>query len=390
MSLDLCCPHCNKPQSFLESAWGREVKCSDCRRRFVATYPPRIMKRSEEEDAWDSVRPRHKPAAASEAPIRILGEPDESDEPASSEEPISLTARFSIAISPPPHEKGDYQDESPSRARQRRGLVYLPDRVNLEKMREREAAGDYSGMLVLGAAGVATLTTCLLVVLVFLAAFSQPPRRDLGPFAGRQSVPRLNQNPAFGQQPLGNLSRQNGLASFGFDGAPQRPWFEKTLAEQVWQAQNKNLKVVYLADLAEVVTAAPDQRFGKNGQVGNRANNVIQVQGRAAPKGLGLCGPAHSYCAVQYVLPPGARHFKAWVAINDSSNGPANQETFQFAVLLDGKTVAVSRVLSVRGECDSCTVNVSGAKVLELRGYTLKGRAFQHPVWLEPRLYVQP
>ena len=35
-------------------------------------------------------------------------------------------------------------------------------------------------------------------------------------------------------------------------------------------------------------------------------------------------------------------------------------------------------------------VDKLGAKVLELRSYTLKDRVFQHPVWLEPRLYVQP
>ncbi len=474
MPLDVHCSHCQAKHTLLDSFRGQEVKCKSCQRPFVATArPAAVTKRGQKEDGWNSVRPERKagsPAAAEadlipltdastddipllddaipdDIPLLDDASPDDSIQEDSRETP----ARFSITISSPPQEQGGHWDDASVKTKQRRGFIYTPERVDLEKMRAREAAGDYSGLLLGSMAGVAVVFLGVLVGLVFIAAFV-----DLGesPFASRRPAPNLqpvllaeqarpagnrpNPGPVIpfpvnprpvnpfpvnprpvnplpvNPQPVNPLpvkpvtgvpafpdptrqpprvppdrSRENGIASVGFAGQPPRPWFEKTPAEALWEAQNKNCKVLYLSDLPEEVTAAADQSFGKNGQVGNRNKNTIQVQGRASPRGLGICGPAYSYCAVQYVLPPGTQHFKALVALNDSSQGPANTEKYQFAVLLDGKTVAVSRILSVRGELDSCTVNVSGARVLELRGYTLRGRLFQHPVWLEPRFYVQ-
>jgi hypothetical protein len=413
MAFEVRCSHCRIKHTFLDSLQGQEVQCKNCKRLFIAAdRSSSLMEKKKVEDGWAEVRPVRKSARSSksDAAIPLL------------DGPTDTGARFSIAVAAPPREQGGQPEDGLPKAKHRRGLVYTPERVDLDELREGEAAGDYSGVLMFGMAGVAGLTMLVLVVLVFFAAFYKsagplvasggtvpavqpPPPRDpiQAPVAGQ---PRVKEAPVLPDRfnppqevpGFGNMGKQSGRAptdmsrkgvpSFGFDGASPRPWYEKTPAQTLWEEQHKDLKVSYLSDLQEEVTAAGRRRFAKNGQAGDIGNHAIQVQGRIAPKGLGVLTPSFSYCAVRYALPPGAQYFKAWAALNDS--GPAGLlEKHQFEVLLDGKTAAVSRILSARGDSDSCTVNISGAKTLELRCYCLDSAAFQHAVWLEPRLYVR-
>jgi hypothetical protein len=434
MPINVRCSHCQLQQTFLDSFRGQEVRCRNCQQAFVAGFRPAAVPPQEDgKDAWSKERPQRSCAASKPSEPAL----------AQSDGPTRTSARFSIVVNAPPRERGGHPDHDLPKAKHRRGLIYTPDPVDLEELREAEAAGDFSGLLVLGMGGAAALTLSLLVGLLMFAVFYRPAGRvaaggGIDPTGQSPSAPANVQFPIFGKQPPGQQipagppldppvfpdaqkrpnkqvpviplpeqpviagmqkqpkrapmdpSRQNGVASFGFDGSSPRPWFEKTPAEENWEAQNKTLKVIYLAGLAEEVTAAAEHRFGKNGQVGNLRNDLIQVQGRSAPKGLGMCGPSLSYCAVRYVLPPGALYFKACAALNDSGAAGSGLPQYQFEVLLDGKTVAASRIMNTRGEYDSCTVAVNAAKSLELRSYSLGIATWQHSVWLEPRLYVRP
>jgi hypothetical protein len=179
MSFECRCPHCRIPHTFLDAVRERQVRCKNCQAVFRATdrvetpfvAPTPRVERSKKvvfEEPSDIV-----PFASSDLPSVFAA-------PAPGQGPV----RFSIAIVPPPHEKGGWFDAQ--KRKQRRGFVYTPEPVDLEELRERDAEGDHSGPLALGMAGLGVVTLLLLIGVVFWVLFRQVP--DTGVVVPQQGV----------------------------------------------------------------------------------------------------------------------------------------------------------------------------------------------------------
>jgi predicted Zn finger-like uncharacterized protein len=145
--------------------------------------------------------------------------------------------------------------------------------------------------------------------------------------------------------------------------------------------------VVYLTDLQEFDVKNGPWQFGKHGSLGDPNNGVISVHGKESPHGLGMHPPnGPDFGRVRYALGGKAEVFKASVAYNDyRADLPAGPT--HFSVLGDGKELWKSGAIQNRNAVEDAVVDVSGAKVLELRVQADGSNWNCHAVWLEPRLY---
>jgi hypothetical protein len=141
----------------------------------------------------------------------------------------------------------------------------------------------------------------------------------------------------------------------------------------------------FLADLPEFgAQAGPPWPFGKNGQVGD--GRPIRVNGFRSPKGLSMHPPwAPGFASVRYRLGKQAAVFRAVVAINETTSWCWSPATF--TVLGDGKTLWQSAWIAHNyAHSQTCSADVSGVDVLELRVHCVNGSDGVHAVWVEPRV----
>jgi len=138
--------------------------------------------------------------------------------------------------------------------------------------------------------------------------------------------------------------------------------------------------VVFLNDLPEdkvdcVLDADGKMAFGKSATVG----------GQKSPHALFTHPPPNGSASVTYVLGSRYRSFNCRVAINDT----AGQEIIlplTFAVIGDGRTLWRSKQIERKGATDSCSVDVTNLKRVDLVVECPGPNENAHAVWLEPAL----
>ena len=139
----------------------------------------------------------------------------------------------------------------------------------------------------------------------------------------------------------------------------------------------------YLSDMDEFDVKAGPWTLGKNGDIGN--GQQIVVNGNRSSKGLGMHPPDNGYSRVKYRLGKKAAVFKAGAALNDTANIVFHLATFE--VWGDGKRLWKSDPVSkAKQPVQETSVDVSGVDVLELRVVAHGSHLGLHAVWIEPRV----
>jgi WD40 repeat protein len=150
---------------------------------------------------------------------------------------------------------------------------------------------------------------------------------------------------------------------------------------------------VYLCDLKETDASVGAGVLGKNGDLGFNPGNGdrrIIVKGVPAKNGVSMHATARGFSFARYQLDGNYTSFHSVAATNDSVRlcVTGRAPSMAFSVVGDGRELWKWQPIGHPGESQSCTVNVTGVRQLELRVYCDSGdQSFGHAVWVDP--YVQ-
>jgi hypothetical protein len=115
------------------------------------------------------------------------------------------------------------------------------------------------------------------------------------------------------------------------------------------------------------------------------------VNGVLAKRGLSMHATARGLSFARYQLDGNYTSFHSVVAANDSVRLCVIHRALSpmtFSLVGDGRELWKSKPIQHPGESQSCTVNVTGVRQLELRlTYDGARQEFGHAVWIDP--YVQ-
>jgi predicted O-methyltransferase YrrM len=133
-----------------------------------------------------------------------------------------------------------------------------------------------------------------------------------------------------------------------------------------------------LDEMSPLLATVGYGRLGVLGGLGYEGKGVV-VQGRAQEHALSTHPPAR----LVYELAPGFARFRCRVALNDDV--PPRASHADFAVLADGRRVAVAPFVRAGEPPREIDARISGARRLELVVTTSRWERC-HAVWLDPRL----
>ena len=181
---------------------------------------------------------------------------------------------------------------------------------------------------------------------------------------------------------LGTVLASGLTRKSGEDSPPQSP--TKAEPEEPPSKLFPKGPVRFLSDLEEFDVKSGMLPFRKNGDLGD--GKPIVVAGVPSPKGIGMHPPwAPDYAAAKFRLGKEAAVFKAVAALNDPVTW--NWSPATFTVLGDGRELWKSGPISFTHlRSHSCTVDVTGVDVLELRVQAANGANGTVAVWVEPRV----
>lgn len=158
------------------------------------------------------------------------------------------------------------------------------------------------------------------------------------------------------------------------------------------QSIERPLVSAYLADLPETAFRVVHFGFGKGIINGKPIRSIVDH--RESPHGLSMHpgdkrGANNGECFVTYDLPPGATRFIAMTTLDEKAV-PVHCGV-QFAVVVNGKEIWASKVISAETLSDTCDIPLpKDTRKLELRTRAPGPAHSGHAVWIEPRLKIDP
>lgn len=143
---------------------------------------------------------------------------------------------------------------------------------------------------------------------------------------------------------------------------------------------------IYLGEIKPQSASIGGGKYAADGTLGF-STAKISVDGEESPHGICTHPFENGECVVRYELDRPYRQFVGHAAINDNAK-PKVPLTFR--VDLDGKTAWTSRPFQAKGEFEAFAIDVTGAKVLEIKVDCPGSNDRAVAVWFEPRLLLQP